>query len=120
MTKGEQIEKLSAEIVIIQLESLCKNRRMPTSVEIAEALLENESVVVLPCKVGDKYYRVNPSNFDGTLYVAEYDVDQIVVDHDGVCVVDSYYKIPWGVDEVYFLEEEAEQELKRRVENDKS
>lgn len=115
MTEEEQITFLSGKITIIQLESLCKNRRMPTSVEIAEALLKNESVVLLPCKVGDKYYRVNISNFDGTLYVAEYDVDQIVVDRDGVCVVDSYYKIPWGVDEVYFLEEEAEQELKRRV-----
>ena len=112
MTKQEQIEKLTKEIRQVQTENLSQATSVHACApQIAEALLENEMIVVLPCRVGDKFYRLRRSNFNGTWYVAEYDVDQIVVDWNGVCVWDNYEQLPWKTDEVYFSEKEAQKAL---------
>lgn len=114
MTEQEQIEKLSAEIVIIQLESLCKNRRIPTCVEIAEALLKNESVVVLPCKVGDKFWWIYTSPI-GEKKVQQEKVYAISIMKDGRFLLRTFDYCSWELSEVYFSEEEAEEALKRMV-----
>lgn len=114
MTKQEQIEKLTEAIREVQMENFRQSRSTYTGAEqIAKALIENEMIVVLPCRVGDKFYRLKQSDFDGTWYVLEYDVDRIVVDWNGVCVWDAYYKIPWRIDEVYFSEEKAQKALEK-------
>ncbi len=120
MNKQEQIEKLSAKIVIIQLESLCKNRCMPTSVEIAEALIKDKTVVTLPCKLGDKFWYIREAYYPyRRLYVAECQVDQFVIDNDGLCVEDRYEQLAHPINTIYFSKEEAEEEAKGRADDDK-
>ena len=120
MTEEEQITFLSGEITIVELESLCKNHRIPTSVEIAEALIKDKTVVVLPCELGDKFWYIreayHPHRF---FYVEECQVDQFVIDNDGLCVEDRYEQLAHPINTIYFSKEEAEEEAKRRAENDK-
>lgn len=119
MTEEEQITFLSGKIAIIQLESLCKNRRVPTSVEIAEALFEDKTVVVLPCELGDKFWCIRETYHPHRrFYVAECQVDQFVVDNDGLCVEDRYEQFAHPINIIYFSKEEAEEEAKRRAEDD--
>lgn len=120
MTEEEQITFLSGKITIIELESLCKNRRVPTSVEIAEALIKDKTVVTLPCKLGDKFWCIRETYHPHRrFYVSECQVDQFVVDNDGLCVEDRYEQFAHPINTIYFSKEEAEEEAKRRAENDK-
>lgn len=118
MTKGEQIEKLTA---IVQ-RALTKDfgKLTPSWVYdlgvkgIAKALVEEENVVVLPCNIGDKFWWIYTSPI-GEKKVQQEEVYSISVMKDGRFLLRTFDCCSWELHEVYFSKEEAEQALKRMV-----
>lgn len=86
-----------------------------------EDCIKNNKLVFLPCKLRDKFWYIRETYYPyRRFYVAECQVDQFVIDDDGLCVEDRYEQLAHPISTVYFSEEEAKQELERRIENDKS
>lgn len=86
-----------------------------------ENAIENGTLVFLPCKLGDKFWYIREAYYPyRRFYVTECQIDQFVIDNDGLCVEDRYEQLVHPINTIYFSEEEAKQELKRRIENDKS
>lgn len=113
MTKQEQIEKLTA---VVQRE-LTKNISNITpswvydlgATEIAKALVEEENVVVLPCNIGDKFWRISGLNFAS---IIEEKVFAIRVENSGFVIYGDDGTM-WLLDEIYFTREEAEKALEK-------
>lgn len=82
MTKQEQIEKLTAVVQRVLTKNVSKNTPSWTydlgATEIAKALVEEENVVVLPCKVGDSVWHIQYN-----LTIEEAVVDNVEVLCDG-------------------------------------
>lgn len=75
-----------------------------------ENAIENGTLVFLPCKVGDKIWRL-VDNWYETMIV-EYTVEKIFVGKDCVLYIqDQMWHIPWTIDEVFFTKEAAEKAL---------
>lgn len=77
---------------------------------VLEELIENGTLVFLPCKAGDKIWRL-VDNWYETMIV-EYTVEKIFVGKDCVLYIqDQMWHIPWTIDEVFFTKEAAEKAL---------
>lgn len=85
-----------------------------------ENAIENGTLVFLPCKLRDKFLYIREAYYPyHRLYITDCQVDQFVIDDDGLCVEDRYEQLAHPISMVYFSEEEARQELERRIKNDK-
>lgn len=83
MTKGEQIEKLTAVVQRVLTKNVSKNTPSWTydlgATEIAKALVEEENVVILPCKVGDSLWHIQ---YKWTIEEAVVDNVEVLCDGD--------------------------------------
>lgn len=113
MTKGEQIEKLTAVVQRVLTKNISKNTPSWTydlgATEIAKALVEEENVVVLPCKLDDKFWWIS-YKYSGEYEILEGKVEQITIDECGFYIID-YDGAGWDLNEIYFTKEEAEKAL---------
>lgn len=84
-----------------------------------ENAIESGTLVFLPCKLRDKFLYIREAYYPyHRLYITDCQVDQFVIDDDGLCVEDRYEQLAHPISMVYFSEEEARQELERRIKND--
>lgn len=114
MTQGEQIEKLTA---VVQRVLTKKNGNLTPSwvyelgaKEIAEALVEEGNVVVLPCNIGDKFwwiYDIYPKKYEG-------EVGGFQVHKKEIFIVDVFGLV-FPLNSLYFTWEDAEKALKELV-----
>ena len=84
---------------------------------IADYLLEN-GVIVPPCKVGQKVYRISTRSGTRIKYIQETNISRIAIDNEGVwlfCTCNPIAKCVFGKT-VFLNKEEAEQALKGGVE----
>lgn len=79
-----------------------------------ENAIEDGKLVFLPCKLGDKFWYIRDAYYPyRRFYIEECQVDQFVVDNDGLCVEDRYEQLAHPINTVYFSEEEAKQALEK-------
>lgn len=101
------------EKLIKLMQSVPANSRDTCSTEeLAEHLIQN-GVIVLPCKVGDKVYRITTSAHTKIKKIQETKIIRIAIDDEGVflfcqrCPAKSVFG-----KNVFFSREEAEKKLK--------
>lgn len=104
MIKQEQIEKLTAVVQRVLTKNI--GNLSPSWVyelgakEIAEALVEEGNVVVLPCKVGDEFWYVNKIwNKACIEQVVEFEVGDY-----GIVIVDTFGRLH-SLERIYFTKE---------------
>ena len=87
---------------------------MPKGKEYMADYLIANGVIVSPCKVGDKVYRISTRRGARIKYIEETTVCRIAIDNDGVwifCKSNPISKTVFGKT-VFLTKEEAEQALK--------
>ena len=80
---------------------------------LADYILTN-GVIVPPCKVGDKVYRISMKNSRMTKYIQETTISRIAIDNEGIwlfCACNPIARCVFGKT-VFLTKEEAEQALK--------
>nr|DAH66836.1 MAG TPA: hypothetical protein [Caudoviricetes sp.] len=114
MTKEEQIEKLTVAVQRVLTKNISKNTPSWTydlgATEIAKALVEEENVVVLPCKVGDKFWWLSRL-YDGSFVVKSEEVQVIEITEQGVFIIDMDGAEWCYFSDIYFTKEAAEKAL---------
>lgn len=72
-----------------------------------EEMIENGTLAFLPCKVGDKFWRISGLNFAS---IIEEKVFAIRVENSGFVIYDDDDTM-WLLDEIYFTKEAAKKAL---------
>lgn len=81
---------------------------------LADHFIEN-GVIVLPCKMGDKVYRINTSTHTKLKTIKETTVTRIAIDNEGIWIftqINPIAKSVWGKT-VFKSREEAEKALSK-------